>query len=546
MFPLSSTSLGFSMTKGSFRKLHLQSPRSLVSLQESRRRKPTEHPGTGTLCEDIGSCEEDVEIIVYVVTHPRNGKLASTPTQSSPDGKTPPLARPVPVAALVHRKTYDVPHALALSPEPDLKLWSEPVPRDVVVPAPSPAPAPVLASFSLLSSSPKPTRYARWPRRKAERNTMFGLFGTICAEATLRVDPQRVKRRRGGSGVDRGGSTLMVPPSLFSAKEFLKPSLSSPSAARIPRAPSANSKSVDFAIAASRTLPIFVFVCVLQAVHPLPASSLKIPPRNSIPTIPSFAGFISIDTLESLEHESSDELEIDYADFMNEIEATRVDMFLPDNTACLNDFAVGPLDGSVTARIQDFLDKGDDILCAKDRKQRNPIFRAIYNSEFEVVLDDFIDKLHGEWERDCVKKAERKRLCELERIAAAADPFTLKKKGGKNARKAARQAAASVSLGTVVGHIRRFVEDLGRASTLSLPLMARHAHKSVHELAHALSLKSKSVGNGAARFSKLVRMTFGERNVARIWSSRRRCMGAVVQWKGGRKICLRDCEVVTG
>ncbi|KAH9032415.1 hypothetical protein EDB85DRAFT_2145537 [Lactarius pseudohatsudake] len=251
--------------------------------------------------------------------------------------------------------------------------------------------------------------------------------------------------------------------------------------------------------------------------HPMPASSLKIPPRNSIPTIPSFAAFLSIDTLESLEHESSDELEIDYADlgrFMNEIEATRVDLRLPDDAACLERLCsrtVGRLvkdmmreeldqeqeldddlnlnmdldiddEDNITARIQDFLDTSDDILCAKDRKQRNPIFRAIYNSEFEVVLDDFIDKLHGEWERDCVKKAERKRLCELERIAAVADPFTLKKKGGKKARKAARQAAASVSLGTVVGHIRRFVEDLGRASTLSLPLMARHAHKSVHAL----------------------------------------------------------------
>ncbi|KAH9028900.1 hypothetical protein EDB85DRAFT_2291097 [Lactarius pseudohatsudake] len=342
--------------------------------------------------------------------------------------------------------------------------------------------------------------------------------------------------------------------------------------------------------------------------HPLPASSLKIPPRNSIPTIPSFAAFLSIDTLESLEHESSDELEIDYADlgrFMNEIEATRVDLRLPDDAACLERLCsrtVGRLvkdmmreeldqeqgldddlnlnmdldiddEDSITARIQDFLDTSDDILCAKDHKQRNPIFRAIYNSEFEftetphlssltgsrpLILvplrvfcscftkrtgDRYIStELHDEWERDCVKKAERKRLCELERIAAVADPFTLKKKGGKKARKAARQAAASVSLGTVVGHIRRFVEDLGRASTLSLPLMARHAHKSVHELAHAFSLESKSVGNGAGRFSKLVR-TFGgvrvdERNVVRIWSSRRRCMGAVVQWKGERKIWI--------
>ncbi|KAH9161267.1 hypothetical protein EDB89DRAFT_2080773 [Lactarius sanguifluus] len=260
---------------------------------------------------------------------------------------------------------------------------------------------------------------------------------------------------------------------------------------------------------------------------------------------------------------------------MNGIEATRADMCLPDDTACLERLrsrTVGRLvkdmmreeldqeqelnddlnlnmdldiddEDIITARIQDFLDESDDILCAKDPKQRKRIFRAIHNSKIGVVLDDFIDKLHDEWERDHAKKAESKRLCELKRIAAATDPFTRKKKRGKKARKAARQAAASVSLETVVGHIRHFVEDLGSAPTLSLPLMARHAHKLVHELAHAFSLKSKSVRNGAARFSKLVRRMFDgvrvdERNVARIWSSRRRCMGAVVQWKGERKIWI--------
>ncbi|KAH9036935.1 hypothetical protein EDB84DRAFT_1482305, partial [Lactarius hengduanensis] len=40
---------------------------------------------------------------------------------------------------------------------------------------------------------------------------------------------------------------------------------------------------------------------------------------------------------------------------------------------------------------QDFLGENDDILRAKDRKQRNHIFRAIHNGKFEIVLDDFID-----------------------------------------------------------------------------------------------------------------------------------------------------------
>ncbi|KAH9022903.1 hypothetical protein EDB85DRAFT_1993318 [Lactarius pseudohatsudake] len=46
---------------------------------------------------------------------------------------------------------------------------------------------------------------------------------------------------------------------------------------------------------------------------------------------------------------------------------------------------------SIIARIQYFLGENDDILRAKDRKQRNRIFRAIHNGKFEVVLDDFID-----------------------------------------------------------------------------------------------------------------------------------------------------------
>ncbi|KAH9016557.1 hypothetical protein EDB85DRAFT_2019422, partial [Lactarius pseudohatsudake] len=46
---------------------------------------------------------------------------------------------------------------------------------------------------------------------------------------------------------------------------------------------------------------------------------------------------------------------------------------------------------SIIARIQYFLGENDDILRARDRKQRNRIFRAIHNGKFEVVLDDFID-----------------------------------------------------------------------------------------------------------------------------------------------------------
>ncbi|KAI9448840.1 hypothetical protein BJY52DRAFT_1310108 [Lactarius psammicola] len=70
--------------------------------------------------------------------------------------------------------------------------------------------------------------------------------------------------------------------------------------------------------------------------------------------------------------------------------------------------------------------------------------------------------------------------------------------------------------------MRRFVEDLGGAPTLELPPMARHARKSVHELAHAFNLKIKSEGYGPARYTTLIKTTLSgvrvyERKVARIW-----------------------------
>jgi len=55
----------------------------------------------------------------------------------------------------------------------------------------------------------------RWPRgiahRKAERNAIFGSFGAIRAEATLReLDPRRSEQRRGDSDVDWDGSMSRV------------------------------------------------------------------------------------------------------------------------------------------------------------------------------------------------------------------------------------------------------------------------------------------------------------------------------------------------
>ena len=70
-----------------------------------------------------------------------------------------------------------------------------------------------------------------------------------------------------------------------------------------------------------------------------------------------------------------------------------------------------------------------------------------------------------------------------------------------------------MNLATIVGHMRRFVADIGGARTLPLPPMNRQMRKSVHELAHAFKLESKSRGKGAERFTILTKKTISGLNV---------------------------------
>ncbi|KAH8999982.1 hypothetical protein EDB86DRAFT_584257 [Lactarius hatsudake] len=169
----------------------------------------------------------------------------------------------------------------------------------------------------------------------------------------------------------------------------------------------------------------------------------------------------------------------------------------------------------------DFLGENDDILRAKDRKQRNCIFKAIHNGKFEVVLDDFIDP--SAYPASSLTAVSPAHHCASTRVlflsyrtTAAVDPFALTKMRSNKVHEAARQAAAREK---VVGHMWRFVEDFGGAATLSLPPMSRHARKSVHEPASAFNLKGEE--NGVARYTRLVKTTLSgvwadERNVALI------------------------------
>jgi len=223
----------------------------------------------------------------------------------------------------------------------------------------------------------------------------------------------------------------------------------------------------------------------------------------------------------------------------------------------------------IMARIESFLDENDDILRAKGRKQRNVVFRAIQSGTFEVEFDGSIDaspkrkkdkhkhipaELHDQWERDRAKKAERKHLRELERLAAASADFftpTKKKKKGKKARKARQAAAAAISLETVAEHMRAFVLDIGGAPMLALPPMEKRTRKLVHDLATAFNLKSKSEGNGKARFTTLTRTTMSgvrvdERKIARILGKPDGGGGKSKGKAPGGKIRPRDGEVVGG
>ena len=166
------------------------------------------------------------------------------------------------------------------------------------------------------------------------------------------------------------------------------------------------------------------------------------------------------------------------------------------------------------------------------------------------------EELHEQWERDRAKKAERKRLRELERSAAALDlSGTRKGSKGKKARKARLAAALSspMSLEAVVVLMRKFVADIGGARTHPLPPMDRKMRKTVHDLAHVFKLNSKSKGSGAARSTTLTKtalsgMNVDEKAIARILglpSSYATYEGGKSKgWPRAGRIRPRDGEVV--
>ncbi|KAI9465380.1 hypothetical protein BJY52DRAFT_1221034 [Lactarius psammicola] len=511
-----------------------------------------EHCNTGILGEDIGE-DDDEEIIVYVASHPRNGKLASAHTQSFPPYATtlPPAAGPAPVEAPAHQKKYDSPHTPYLPSEPELKLWPERVPKDIIVPSPAPAPALAFkdSSFSLLSNSPKAMHRFRRPRRiahwGAERNAMFGSFGAIQAEATLReLDPRGAESRRSDSDVDWGGSTSGLADVEESGEDDGR-------------------MLVDQDIKAD-AMVAFVRSMGLTGKAHVSAGDLEDEARIRLEDVDedeeenegaSGSDGEDVDTeleladglqgILAVEGEGEDEVasrsssvEDSDDDTSDDEEVTSKRSFQARLERVRGRTAGQPIKDMMRGELNQERELDDDLNSDSDSDiddEDSYIAQTLQRSQTEnfpsdpqrQVRDlDFIDsspkrkrdkykyipaELCDQWERDRKKKAERK-------------PHKKKRKGKKE-RKAAQRAAAGaadVNLETVVVHMRRFVEDLGDDATLSLPPMARHARKSVHELAHAFNLKSKSEGNGAARYTTLIKTTLSgvrvyERKVARIW-----------------------------
>lgn len=186
------------------------------------------------------------------------------------------------------------------------------------------------------------------------------------------------------------------------------------------------------------------------------------------------------------------------------------------------------------AEIEDFLDEHGGILAGKDRKERNKLFRAIRDGDWDY--DDYEEmvgkpakrkkdkrndlplELQAQWDKDREKKAENKRKRALAKLEAAADPLS-PKKGGKKGMKAtlaaARLAANGedplphqvVDLVSLEKEIRRFIADIGGKTSMVLPPADKATRKRIHELAAAFNLKSQSKGKGNERYTSLIKKT---------------------------------------
>ncbi|KAI0674881.1 hypothetical protein C8Q78DRAFT_1135938 [Trametes maxima] len=193
--------------------------------------------------------------------------------------------------------------------------------------------------------------------------------------------------------------------------------------------------------------------------------------------------------------------------------------------------------------IEDILAENQHILSSHDRKAKKKLFTAIRDGKFERDMfadsmspakrgknKDVPPELQEQWEKDRAKKAENKKKRALDSVHLAADPLA-QRKGGKKGRKAMLAAARAADdmdlphrvtdLVSLERQIRRFLADIGNRSPMSLPPADKETRKQVHELAGAFNLKSQSKGNGAGRYTTLIKTSMSgvginERKIRRI------------------------------
>ncbi|KII92217.1 hypothetical protein PLICRDRAFT_133640 [Plicaturopsis crispa FD-325 SS-3] len=501
--------------------------------------------------ELLGDDAEDDEVIVYVAPHPRSSQKAPVTPPKSPSPSLPSTSMLTGMASTsrsevtISRSEVVTPPELPPAPSAEFVKFSfadSPVPKKQ-----QPRHAPVFSAGGKAKAKAKARKKeARAARRRAERHAMFGSFGAILSEAQLRGeetkrDPRWEERRHGDSDVDWGDSDGGGDAPRNEVDEVsegigameLDPDL-----------------EIDAAAMAS-----FVQGMGANGSRHVTMDDIEDGERMRAEDAAS-AGGTSDDDMEedviraeeaammgefeqdseSETEDSEDEDETPRRGFTARLERLRdksrgrkiVDKPSSADEEDMSDDGGtwADQDERFIAQIEDILDGNDDMLNSRNRKDRNRLFNAVFNGEFDdfdgtVPVKRNKDKnipphLQEQWDRDRARKAEFKRVREQARIDAAADPL-VQKKGGKKGRKATIAAARFdpsieipnrvVDMQSVVQQIRRFLADIGGRQTMALPPMEKEARRNVHELAMAFGLKSESKGNGATRYTTLKKKT---------------------------------------
>ncbi|KAG8819399.1 hypothetical protein FRC17_010467 [Serendipita sp. 399] len=213
--------------------------------------------------------------------------------------------------------------------------------------------------------------------------------------------------------------------------------------------------------------------------------------------------------------------------------------------------------------IQDILDQNPELFHKGNRKVRNALFKAIQDGEADFAFStatstyygskgemekDRADYLAEQWQRDRNKKAEYKRLRELQRA----------EQGGLGSGKVKGKKRESSSSGTidfeeVEEQMRSLISNVGQQpgapKSFTIPvLLDKPTRVRVHALANAFGLKSSSSGGGKnaqhkcmtiSKRSNSGRKPINERAIANALGRRWSKEGGVGQLKG-----IREGEIV--